>query len=428
MELESRDVLFQLYNYITLANQGLEIFAPSIDNQLRLFESSDQLDKSEEKSLSYSISHKLKDLDGTYISESLKDGKLEKFLKTLNSRFTFDGKFVNTKLRKSGTFQDGDQELLTPENILKMSDLDILSQINAYQNPYSGHKHGRTLYEHLFGELISYCFQPVTKFSESESPEFIKFQIIHETMYILHLVSQNAISIIEVFMLIIKIVNSRIRTSSLSIRIDLRLPEFDNPIIKNSLENLQSEDKIYNVFRNKNIANTISRLSDIDSTWLIKIQKSHEVLESILEQAEIQNTNLFDRVVGLKSMLVACKESYIDLEIYLSDLLLFISEFHTFVILFGKNLDGYPKFFNNVSLLLEKLEELEKEYPTVYGEYITPEMKTPRNQPSARQNIHTRRAKTPDQSPLSSPHAKIIETKKPYVSKLDLSSVKMGYQ
>lgn len=407
MEDQSRDIIYRLYNLITLANEGLELFSPSIDHQLRLFESSDLIEETDNKSLGYSISNKLKELDGNFISGQLKDGKLEEFLSTLNGRFVFEEGGVQNKLKSSGTYNDPDRPPLTVQNILAMSDLEILSEINAYQNPYSGHKQGRSSYEYFFNDLIFHVFKPVALFHEN-SPDFIRFQVIHETMYILHLISQNATSIIEIVLAIIKNSNIRIKTSGLSIRMDLRLPEFTHPIIDNSIENFQQKGKIYQAFRNHNFNTTISKLSDEDITWLNRIEKFQEILFDTLHATVMQTETVFQNVVVLKNMLVYCKESYVELEIYLSDLLLFIVEFQLFIQTFLNDKNGYIKFYQNLHKLLEELENLEREYPTVYGGYTTPSPRTPSNQPSARQNLETRPTRSNpvsrENSPMPSPH------------------------
>lgn len=435
MEEESRDVLFKLYGYITLANEGLELFSPSIDRQLCLMQSSDQVEETEENSLGFSISEKLNALDGHFISDRLKTGLLDEFLSNeLDGRFSYAEGKITSNLKKSGTFNDLERGELSVEHILSMSDITFLSEMNAYQNPYSGHKQGRTMYEHFFSSLINYVFKPVSDFNES-SQEFINFQIIHETMYILHLVSQNSVSIIETIMAIVKVVNVRIKTSGLSIRMDLRLPEFKNPIIENSMEIFAEGSKIYEAFRNKNFGSTISRLSEEEHTWLSKIIKFHDILGSTLETAHAQANTVFDNVVALKNMLVSCKESFIELEIYISDLMLFVVEFQSFVSIFTREKDGYPKYYRNVYLLLGELEKLEEDYPTVYGGYTTPSPRTPRNQPSARQTVHTRPrgksagSKSKEGSPRVSPHKKEEIVKAPRASvemKLDLTKVKSG--
>lgn len=419
MEEESRDVLFRLYSYITLANEGLELFSPAVDRQLCLMQSSDQVEESENNSLGFSLSQKLSDLDGYFISEQLKSGLLDKFLtEELDGRFSYREGKITSNLKKSGTFNDLERGELDTKDILKMSDITFLSEINAYQNPYSGHRQGRTMYEHFFSSLINFVFKPTMVFTE-QSPDFIRFQIIHETMYVLHLISQNAISVIETLMAIVKIVNVRIKTSGLSIRMDLRLPEFKNPIIENSMENFAEGSKIYEAFRNKNFGTTISKLSEDENTWLSKIIKFHDILGSTLESAFTQAQTVFDNVVTLKKMLVHCKESFIDLEIYISDLMLFVVEFQNFLSVLTREKDGYPKYYKNVYLLLGELEKLEEDYPTVYGGYTTPSPRTPRNQPSARQTIHTRprRKSSSAKSEENSPRV-------PVSMKLDLSKIK----
>lgn len=415
MAEEPREVIYKLYECINLANEGLEIFSPVIDGQLRLFESSDQLEEAQKESLGFSITKKLQDLDGYYLAESLKIGKLDEYLKTMDSRFVFENNEIRSKLKDSNTYQDLEKKFLTKEEILTMSDLKILSQINAYQNPYSGQRQGRTIYEHFFGSMISFVFKPLITFVNSDY-EFIRFQIIHESSYLLHLISQNTTSVIQCIMEIITIGNVRIRTSGLSIRMDLRLPEFQHPIIKNSLENMQNGSKVYTHFKNHNFSKTISKLSQDDSTWLSKIEKFQEILNSTLEQSQLQADCIFENLVTLKNMLKNCKNSYENLEIYLADLLLFVTEAQHFLRFFMHNKTGYHKFYHNLHKILSILENLEHEYPTIYGGYTTPSPRTPRNQPSARQNINT--VKIP--SPLSSP---IHSTKKKEI-RLDLSKLK----
>tara|TARA_R110002072_G_scaffold45565_4_gene126742 strand:+ start:26365 stop:27804 length:1440 start_codon:yes stop_codon:yes gene_type:complete len=432
----SRQQTLSLYGCLIYANEGLDILAPLVENQLNLFDETnitdDQKSNGEKKSLTYVIAEGMKKMNSNYLSSILTPGRLQVFLDDIlsDNRYIISGNdIIPAKHEQSKQYDvvrtiyvDSDDPFLKIDDLYTMSDLEWLSNINAYQVCYSGCKLGRTRYEYFFGPLIEFLVK-----EDDTNYENMMFQVLQDTSPYLHLVSEYTISIIEMLIQLVAMTNSRIKTSPLTIRLDLRLNAIDHEIFTHASECFKDPNKIFHSFKTGKITRVESKsdLASLESiSWTDKIEMAHSNMMTALDSYDMMVDLMLNEIVDLKSRLN--NKDWKDeglLEIHVAEVSILIIELQNFISTIRNSPSGYLKLFANMEKLLSILDELEKEYPMIYGEYTTTNPRTPRSQPRARQNVDTcrsNRSKSMDYSYRN-------ESAENGIRKLDFRNVRFDY-
>jgi hypothetical protein len=397
----------KLYGCLNYANEGLEILSPDVESQINLFDDTNLTDeKSSENSLAYNIANSFINLDSHYLSKQLTPSRLEVFFDDVLSskRFIRNNKGeivpvlkIHSKSEddKRVIYIDSDKPFLNISELYTMSDLEYFSHINAYQICYCGYPNGRTRYEHFFTELIKFLNH------NDNTYESLVFQVIQDTSPYLHIVSQYTISIIEVIIRMVSITNSRIKASSFSIRLDLRLGIIEHPVFSHTLSCFTDSEKIFARFNNGKIMKCSSSkdlLNMENESWSTKITEAHYQLMDSLENYYMMIDPMLKNTMSLKTRLknLSFKEEDIikkcdQLELVVAKISILLIELQAFIQTIQHNEYGYNKLYANVAEILTTLDQLEKEFPIIYGEYNTLNARTPRSQPRSRQDITTSR-------------------------------------
>ena len=278
--------------------------------------------------------------------------------------------FANTK------FFDGDQ-LLHVDRLKEMSDLDFLLSLNAYYLPYLNGSKNRSMYESFYNVFI----QKLTEKGAS-----ISFTILQESIYMIYIVTEFTVAIVECILEIINIVNTRIKTAQLTTEVKLMFAEIDNPLLDHLMTIMDSTDKIYHEFKSKKLLTSTNdrevMRSSKNVSWLTKVENYSEALANACELYKASCSAFQLKLDQLKDSVVSrvgggCEgngevEKEGELKGFLNNMIIYVNEAMQFINFVEKDGGAYNSSLSAGLQILKFLDLMEQKYPVKYGGVVTP--------------------------------------------------------
>ena len=280
-------------------------------------------------------------------------------------------------------------ELLRVEALKQMTDLEFFFSMNGYHLPYATSTNRRSMYESFFNVFIEEVMALDAQNEKLISPERYLFQILQETIYSIHMITEYSVSVAECIIEMVTVVNTRLK--GLSMDINLKLPNYSgasSPVLDHLLSCFHDENKVFPQFMTRKLllaVNELKTTGPID--WLSKISNYGESLNDAIEGPYQQAAIGLERSIQslrnglpLNQMFEPDTNNEIKgdlIGVYLTDVELYVSEFKKFIILLGEEQSIYHQLYQSMIDLLEGLVILQQQYPVKYGGHQTP--RTPRS-------------------------------------------------
>lgn len=364
----------------------------------------------ENRSFLYSLVKQIEAFDSNFIRSKLsEEGMLEECLNNAQKRGEIDYgdgvifarrgsrktevKKVASPVRRisfaATTFADN-HSILHQSTLLEMTDLEYLFYLNGYHVPYSKSKNHRSMYE----SFISILVQVATEGEPFDSEEAACFQVLQECIFMIHIITEFTVSIIECILEIIRAVNARIKTIGLTIDQKLNLPELQHPTLEHLILCFNDERKIFAQFRKQKITGSQNELDGVTPgenslrfgnsgrdalrnsiNWSSKINTYNRSLIDAVELYSINCSAFMDKVKALKADIGRKFESEegsksARSEYFLSQVYIYVNELQSFMTTLATRDDLYIRMVDNSLELLDTLQSLENKYPVRYG--LTP--------------------------------------------------------
>jgi len=461
--LEKLDIAYSLLlEAVTEMGPNIRTQMEELDQFDVVYDDNAKKNINQNKSLLFNIATQVKELDGYFLKMKLREKNLDELLKELSGiidvkydvivsktgapkktsieMFSDRNSERNNEKRNSekrasdrrnsitrprrlsfvSTKYSDTDEFITKTRLREMSDLDYLFMLNAYRLPYCEKNDGRSMYESFFDQFI----RLLVREDEFKDEDGFRYMILQECVFIIHIFTEFTVSIIECIIEIINVINTRIKTLSLNIDMNLNLREISEPIMDYIITCFNDENKIYYGFKNKKL---VSAISDRDQeildgremskqndniNWSSKISDYNKALEEC-EKLYTQNCIAFTQKIGELKTIRDDQDPRI--ASLLINIAVFIDNFHTFLTFTLQKGNPYRQMFYYAIEVFQVLESLQKRFPVKYGKtprsgrssrsgshpfYRTPssnsiDLESPRDRLSPRKNISPRAAQSP---------------------------------
>lgn len=396
------DELKKVSNFYELLSGAFINTVPILKYQLDLVDDVDiSSERDANKSFLYYLVKQIEKLDSKYLISKIREDNLDELLDrdsvkreinikenvilTKRGACTTNLEDIKTIRRLSfGACMFNDSETILRKNkILDIKDdLTYLFTLNGYELPYSWSKIGRSMYEPFFSSLINEALLD----DNFKTLDGFTYNVLQECVYMLHLMTEFTVSIVECIMEIICMINNRIKTVSLVIDLKFNLKELFHPTFEHLLDCFRDERTVFYGFRKRKITGSKSELDrireelngNIDNqliknsiNWSSKISDYNQ---SLIDAFQLYKNNCNTFSIKINELRETSKifdgEKANIVQLFLSGCFIYVNELYLFI----KNLEQresyYESLYNNGWNFLRTLEILERQYPIKYG--ITP--------------------------------------------------------
>lgn len=409
LQIENLETLTRLQDTYENYHAALGNFAPLLKEKLELLDS----DNGDGICLYTTLIDNLKQLDGTYIQDLLKDD-LPRFRLiftklVMANEVQLDGNkiivvrgtpkalrqeskiSVPTSVPEISTSKkptrpprrlsfpslkvyDGDK-ILTTEDLLRMTDLKYLFSLNAYHLPGCDSTKERGIYEHFFDNFLKLVLQEPSSNLEIVKPETIDgyvYLILQETIFMLHTVVELFVNVIECLLEMVTFMQLRIKTASSMTTLRVSLREPSNPVLAFVILNFNDPERAFVDFATRKLIKPNGRQ---DTEWISKFSGYAAMLTDAIELYDVQCDDCVENLKRLKDRGAVSFFSHHDAAVsaklnlaraFCNNIMVFIGEFKNLL----KHLrEGplYRDFCQQALTLLRLFDDIETVHPVKYG-------------------------------------------------------------